>query len=441
MDNIENNIKSFLEEYGINKQDLTYLVAFSGGYDSMCLLDALKKVSPNKIVAIHLNHNWRGEESDREEQNCKDFCKSINVEFYCEKLSDNIQKTETEARNARYTFFEKCAKKFGSNIIFTAHNKNDNAETLIFRICHGTGIKGLEGIAPHRDIYYRPLLNIPRNAIEKYCKKNKLTPNNDSSNKDSIHKRNLIRSEILPLMEEINNSAIQSLNSLAIAATEENKIVQDYLALLKTEIFKNNKIITAKFIQLSKATQLRILYELISPLVPGDYDRERFITLLTHIQNNFQSKSGKKISITTDRWLFVNSEFIEIIHKKEKSNLSIKINKVGEYQNSGITVNISESTSTSKSNNEDYSIYADLQDLNFEFEIRHRKEGDIIQPLGMNGTQKLKKYLNARKIPNHIKDNLILLAQGNEILWVAGIGISDKIKVKQKPTHKITIRG
>ena len=108
MGNIKATIKSFLNEYELNSKSQTYLVAFSGGFDSMCLLDVLKKVAPkNRIVALHLNHKWRGIESDSEEDNCRNFCKKIGVEFYCESLSANIPKTETAARDARYEFFEK----------------------------------------------------------------------------------------------------------------------------------------------------------------------------------------------------------------------------------------------------------------------------------------------------------------------------------------------
>ena len=197
MKQIHKTIKSFLEKYDLNKSDLVYLVAFSGGFDSMCLLHALKKSCKNKIVAIHLNHKWRGEESDIEEQNCKNFCQDLKIEFYSEDLSPEVAKTETSAREARYIFFENCAKKFNSNIIFTAHNKNDNAETLIYRICTGTGIAGLQGITEQRGIYYRPLLDTTRKEIETYCSENNLTPNNDSSNSDTKYKRNFIRAEIL----------------------------------------------------------------------------------------------------------------------------------------------------------------------------------------------------------------------------------------------------
>ncbi len=438
-------IKDFLHRYGINSSDLTYLVAFSGGFDSMCLLDSLKKVCPdNKIIALHLNHNWRGEESDNEEKNCADFCKKIGVEFYCEKLNSNIPKTETAARDARYDFFKKCAKKFNSDIIFTAHNKNDNAETLIFRICHGTGVSGLRGISPQRDIYYRPILTIERKDIEEYCHKNNLSPNQDSSNNDNIHKRNLIRSEILPLIQkELNANIIDSLNSLSIVASEEIEIIREYISKVSKQIqSENGKYKTKDFLNLSENLQKRFIYEIITPLIPEDYDRERLLILWNFIRDNCKSKSGKTISVTTDYWLYVSERYFEIISQNKKNNVNIKINKTGEYRHGGIVLDIFKCGSNSDGCDElsGESVFVDLSDVDFDFTLRGRQDGDIIQPFGMSGHQKLKKYLNSKKIPNHEKDGLLFLAQGKEILWAVGLGISEKIRVKTKPTHKIVLK-
>ena len=294
MNKIQQTIKEFLEKYNLNNPENTYLCAFSGGYDSMCLLHSLKQITPqNRIVAIHLNHNWRGEESNQEEENCRNFCSEIGVEFYSEKLSSDIPHTETAAREARYEFFESCSKKFNSKIIFTAHNKNDNAETLIYRICKGTGIRGLCGIAENRGIYYRPLLQISREIIEKYCTDFNLKPNNDSSNSDTSYKRNFIRAEILPkLNKKINPNTIEMVNSLSNAAREDTAIVEEYLNQLYTKIKQDNKIKTQEFLKLSFPTQKRIIYNLFIEN-NLDYDNEKITNILENILNNATSKSGK----------------------------------------------------------------------------------------------------------------------------------------------------
>jgi len=442
MDIIEQTVKNFLSEQKIDNSENAYLVAFSGGFDSMCLLDCLRKICTNKIVAIHLNHNWRGKESDTEELNCKDFCKRIGVEFYSEKLPNGTSATETEARNLRYRFFEKCAKKFGSKIIFTAHNKNDNAETLIYRIAKGTGIYGLQGIARKRDIYYRPLLEIERCQIEKYCKDNKLKPNNDSSNSDKIHKRNLIRKDILPMLSEVNTYIIDSLNALSQSAKEEENIVKEYIELIENKICDEGRFNIKEFLNLSEPLQMRLVYNLVTPLVPQNYDRQRILTLVDFILMNCNSKSGKICSVTSGYNLFVCEKYFEIIKEKKSESISIKINEVGEYKNGRININICKFDGSVYENNKfsNRTVYVDFSSVDFDFEFRTRKNGDIIQPFGLNGHQKLKKYLNSKKIPNYKKDELLFLAQGNEVLWAVGLGLSDKIKVTTKPTHKIEVK-
>ena len=438
MKQIHKTIKSFLEKYDLNKSDLTYLVAFSGGFDSMCLLYALKKACKNKIVAVHLNHKWRGEESDLEELNCKNFCDNLKVEFYSENLPQSVAKTETAAREARYDFFEKCAKKFDSRVIFTAHNMNDNAETLIYRICTGTGIAGLQGISEHREIYYRPLLEITRDKIENYCKENELTPNNDSSNFNAKYKRNYIRANIMPALEQVNSTVLDSLSSLSEIAQEETEIIEEYLKILSDKITENDKIKTKKFLKLSDNVQKRLIYNLFIQN-NLDYDRKKILNIYEFIRENSNSKSGKTCSLTDNLWIFVSDENIEIINGDKDLMPYFHITKEGKYENNGYIFEIEKFEKEVRKfpKDSDCSAYVNLKNLALDFEIRTRQDGDIIRPFGLNGTQKLKKYLNEKKIPNHEKDNLLFMTQYNEVFWAIGLGISDKIKVNSRPTHRL----
>ncbi|MBQ8668478.1 tRNA lysidine(34) synthetase TilS [bacterium] len=438
MKQIHKTIKSFLEKYDLNKSDLTCLVAFSGGFDSMCLLHALKKICKIKIVAIHLNHKWRGEESDLEEQNCKNFCQTLNIEFYSENLDTNIPKTETAAREARYEFFEKCAKIFNSKIIFTAHNKNDNIETLVYRICSGTGISGLQGISENRGIYYRPLISIQRKEIENYCKENDLKPNNDSSNANTEYKRNYIRATVMPALEEVNSTAQDSITSLSEIAKEETEIIEEYLKILTEKITENNKIKTKKFLKLSEPVQKRLIYNIFIQN-NLDYDRKKILNIYEFIQENSNSRAGKTCSLTKGLWIFVSCENIEIIDKDKTQTPYFHITKEGKYENNGYIFEIEKFEKEVRKfpKDSDCSAYVNFKNLQLDFEIRTRQDGDIIKPFGLDGTQKLKKYLNEKKIPNHQKDNLLFMTQYNEVFWAIGLGISDKIKVNSKPTHHL----
>lgn len=432
MDKIKKKVEYFLDKYNLKSTEKPFLVAFSGGYDSMCLLNVLSELNLN-LIAIHLNHNWRGKESKKEEENCKYYCDKKGIKFYSETLTEDIQKTETAAREARYKFFEKCTKLFNTDIVFTAHNANDNAETVLYRLAKGTGTKGLCGIAEKRDIFYRPLLKVKREDIENYCRKSSLTPNNDSSNSNVKYKRNLIRKEILPQLCKINSDTINAINSLSEIAQNNQIIIEEYLKTLK------NPYNTKNFMEYSKAVKLELLYDLfIKNNI--DYDRYKITNALEFINENQNSKSGKKLSLKNDLWLFVNNKKIELVTVTPPSDLSIEIKDCGDYTFENFIFSIKNTNKIPQTypKDSDGIAYVDLSKYK-SLTLRHRKNGDLIQPLGCKGTQKLKKYLNEKKIPQHEKDSLIFLASENEILWAPTIGISEKIKVVTTPTHVLKL--
>ena len=418
-------IKEKVEKF-INKYNLTgtFVVAFSGGYDSMCLLDVLSKITKN-IVAVHLNHNWRGEESRQEEQNCCEFTQKRGIKYYTETLQDNVEKNETAAREARYSFFKKCAKMFNSDVVFTAHNYDDNAETVLYRIIKGTGTVGLQGISEHRDIFYRPLLKISRAEIEKYIKFNNLFPNNDSSNLNLKYKRNFLRHRIIPLLQEINPNVKEALNSLSELAKEDNELI--------------NSKLTGDILTASPIEQKRIIYNiLIKHKI--DYDREKIENIQKFIEENKTSKSGKTMSLAENLWLFVNEKKIEVISQTDKNEKEILIKNCGDYEFDGKIFSIQECNKIPSKYPSDKDFIAYICVDKIDFVLRHRKDGDKIHPLGLSGSQKLKKYLNEKKIPQHEKDKLILICSENDVLWVAGIGISEKIKVVNRVTHVISLK-
>lgn len=439
MDEICATIKSFLKKYALEDNTQIFSVAFSGGVDSMCLLDALRRSAPkNRITALHLNHKWRGAESDREEENCREFCNKNGIEFYCENLSPDIPKTETAAREARYEFFERCAKKFNGSVIFTAHNANDNAETLIYRICKGTGVTGLCGIAPHRGIYYRPLLTVSRENIEKYCRERSLKPNIDSSNTDTKYKRNYIRAEILPKMLEINPDALEKINSLSDAAKEECEIITEYLSAILNKISDGGKINVKKFFNLSEAMQKRIIHKIFTDF-NLDYDKTKILRFLLFLKENSSSKSGKTCSLTDNLLLFTNDNYFEVITPGIVPETYFHIRHEGKYEDENCIFELEKFDKTVKKfpKAEDFTAYVDLSGLEINFELRRRQNGDYITPFGLDGSQKLKKYLNAKKFPNHIKNAMLFLVRDKEVLWAINSGISDKIKVRTRPTHRL----
>lgn len=444
-------VDNFLDEFELKNPDNTFLVGFSGGADSLCLLDILHTLSQKygfKLIALHLNHNWRGEESKQEEINCKNFCEKIGVEFISETLNDE-RKTEKFAREARYDFFLKHARKYKNSAIFTAHTRTDNAETIVYRLIKGTGITGLQGIPEKRMIeeapLYRPLLPISRKEIEDYCNSKGLVANNDSSNLDTNYKRNFIRHKIMPLFDEINFHAEKSIDSLSKLAISQTNIVNEYIDLILKEIYVDGKLLTDKFMGLSKDVQAKIIHEACLKF-NLDYDKSRIENILDFIKNSAELKSGSRFSLANDLWVFVNSKYICLINKTKSdiNTTEIQITQEGEWKThdgKAFSLKKIESTEDFKFPSENATIaYVNLEGTGINFTLRTRRDGDFITPFGMNGSMKLKKYLNSKGVPQHEKDALIVLARGSEIFWVIGIGLSNKLKVVDKPTHVLELR-
>lgn len=445
---IIDEVSKFLKKYQL--EDKTIIVGFSGGFDSMCLLDVLSKLHNTEefkelnIIAAHFNHNWRGSEALKEQEICKLFASSKGFEFYTKTGAVPLKKSENEARIARYEFFEDAYEYYDADAVFTAHNRDDNAETVLYRVIKGTGLVGLKGISEKRDYFYRPILNISRTEILKYCEENNLIPNFDSSNDDIQFKRNFLRLNVIPILEKINTNVKDSLCNLAKVARSEDLIIEEYLEILRKNIYDGEKLISVEYAKLSKPVKLRILHEFVQKL-DLDYDYKKINEIYEFIENNITQKNGSTLSLATSLWLYVDNKIIETIPPKVKKfseNINVIIDDLGEYYIGDKKLTIKkyeekelfvfpEATSNF--------VYVDLSKIKMPLTVRTRQDGDMISPFGMSGSMKLKKYLNSKCIPRHNRDNLLLLTDKKEILWVIGVGISNKIGVVDTPTHVIEI--
>ena len=199
------------------------LVGFSGGADSTALLHILKRYTESngaKLYAAHVNHCIRGDEADRDEAFCKSFAEELGVIFFSlradvPKIAEQTgESIETAARRVRYDFFDSVMKENDIKILATAHNADDNLETILFNMARGTGLCGLCGIPPCRPcsngIVVRPILNMEKSEIIDYCKRNSLSFVTDSTNIDTDYTRNKIRAQIIPIMREINSGAVKN---------------------------------------------------------------------------------------------------------------------------------------------------------------------------------------------------------------------------------------
>ena len=231
---MEQQVLKTIKKYNLIEKQDKIVLGVSGGPDSMAMLYSfikLKKELDIELIVAHINHKIR-KEADLEQEYVKSFCIKYNIPFYSEEveikaISKSEKISEEEAgRNERYKFFNQVLTRENANKIAIAHNKNDNVETMFLNMFRGTGISGLKGISISRDNIIRPLLEIEREAIEEYCKDNRLHPMIDKTNLENNYGRNKIRNIIIPyIKKEFNSNIITTLTRLSEVVKDEEEYI------------------------------------------------------------------------------------------------------------------------------------------------------------------------------------------------------------------------
>ena len=328
---LEEKVFKTIKEYGLIENKDVIVIGVSGGPDSMALLNLLINLNKNKkidakLVVAHINHGIR-EEAEEETKFVEKFCRENDVPCYIkrEKVEELARKqkigTEEAGRKLRYYFFEEVLEKEKANKIATAHNANDNAETILMNLMRGSGTSGLKGIEIKRDNkYIRPILKVTRKEIEDYCDEMNLQPKIDKTNKENIYTRNKIRNELIPFIEKkFNPNIINSLNRLSEIASDEDeyiekKVSEEYNKVLIEENIGNNKIDgkeqvildLKKFNQEEKVIKNRLVRYTISKVLGTSQNIEKIhvLDIVKLCENNIGNKflvPNKKITVSVGR--------------------------------------------------------------------------------------------------------------------------------------------
>lgn len=414
-------------------------VAVSAGVDSMVLLDICKNIRDIEnieLIALHYNHKWR-KESSLDYELLKKYCNKEKIRLVYEENTSGLINDEEIARNQRYVFFKKAAIKYKIDFIFTAHHKNDLVETILFRLARGTGPKGLMPIKEtflftDKTSVVRPLLSVTKNQIYKYASENKIPYLEDKTNDDLKHKRNLIRKKIVPLLEEINKNAQENILACSDLIYSQNLILDEYFKSLLEKISSTNKSIKREqFLNLNRNVQKAFLYWLLSKYeLKGNLLKIDFL-LKAIIE-------GKSVTLSKDCELEILKESISF--KRKDSSVKLTLNSKDKSL-------ICIKDFKEKSFNGKYppdrerKAFVDISSYRVNQLItRNRMPKDVFQPLGFPKSIKLKNYLINKKISLKERYNLPLLCFKNEVLWIPGYSISEKIKVEKTPTHILMLK-
>ncbi|NFD78499.1 tRNA lysidine(34) synthetase TilS [Clostridium botulinum] len=448
-----------IKKYNMIEANDKIIVGVSGGPDSMCLLHMLSllknQLRIKAIYVAHINHGVRGAESDADEKYVENFCYTNNLGFFSKTINmDKIAKekgisSESAGREARYDFFNYLRKELGAQKIATAHNANDQAETVLMRIMRGTGLQGLIGINPIRDdLYIRPLINVLREDIENYCDKYELNPRIDKTNLQSIYTRNRIRLELIPYIKDnFNEDIVNTLCRFSNIVSKDNNYLEE-VSKDKFERYCTKKlqrvIIDKRAFLEHESISTRILREAILYINQNLYNLEmRNIYDVLELSLN---ATGKFVNLPSN----IKAENIYgDIHLYKEDNCIEKVNniqcelKIGFNQVEDLNINLkiySIKDHNYNINDNKYIQYFDYDKVsNEKIYLRNRKNGDKFTPLGMKGSKKLKDFFIDLKIPREQRDKLKLVCFGEEIAWIIGCRTGNNFKIDKNTKNVLEI--
>ncbi len=432
------NVLNFIKENKLIVPGERIGVGVSGGSDSMALVHILHSLRDEldiDVIAICVDHGIR-EESRDEANFVVEKCKEMGVRAYkfridAPKLAkEKNVSLETAAREGRYGVFNSLFKKDVVDKIALAHHMSDQAETILMHIFRGSGVSGARGMDPERDGHFiRPLLNTSKQEIMQYVSQNSIDYVSDSSNDDNSFSRNYLRNVIIPQIESKWPNVVGSIVAFGGAVREDEDYINSQIfddAVIYDE--KEAKIPLSYFVYPPSIISRIIIKVLKNIGIKCDFERKHILlirSLATELEN------GKKISLPFNVVAIKEYDYLTLVNKEKETVEFCAENRCGEIlvpPNKKLVVKrVKDFTQKSGS------VIFDYRKVPKTAKWRFRQEGDVFTKFG-GGTKKLKSFLIDKKIPQRKRDFIPVLADGNEVFVVAGIEISDKVKVENVPT-------
>lgn len=458
MKELEIKILRFIRKEGLLEPGDRPLVAVSGGIDSITSLYAIYDLCPLlKIpmpVVAHVNHKLRGAESERDQEFVKKMALDLGLEFVTKSFNirelaqDEKRSTQETARKYRLKFLEDAAVRYGCDKIITGHNADDLAETVLMWITRGSGLKGASGILPRRGKFIRPLLCCSRREISFFAEKRGLIHVEDSSNMKMDYIRNIIRKEVLPLIEtKCYSSARKNLVRFANLAKNDldylEKAAEEKTMQLAGPLGGNAEasIDVDVLIRLHPAIRSRVIRNLIRHVV-GNLDNVSQLHVDKIMELCEQKEGGRRRLSIPGGYEAIRTYYKLLVRPVLKVDNST-VKKDGEFlvnypgtttiDELGIRIDIDllpGGTAVGKYHFDDpYITFINADKVNLPLKVRLPKQGDTFIPLGSTGTKKLSDFFIDNKIPSDERWNIPVLTDDKEILWVIGRRINELYRI------------
>lgn len=410
-------IAQFIEKNNLLQERCKVLVALSGGADSVALTIVLHSLG-YRCSAIHCNFHLRGDESMRDEIFVRELCKRLGIElkvadFHTQEYArKNKVSIEMAARELRYNLFEKERIKQNADAIAVAHHRDDCAETLLLNLIRGTGIRGLHGIRPRNGHIIRPMLCVGRDEIINFLKSIRETFVTDSSNLTTDYTRNKVRLELLPMMQEINPSILQTLYETATRIAQSEYVYDSAIKEGIAKVQRGNRINIAKLKK--EPSPHALLYEILSPMGFNGAQCEDIIESL--------DKESGRIFASNSHTLAKDRE--ELIIEKNRNTTTVETIlphdgsiEVGEYGTLSLETDLF--NGEIPKSKESATIDAGL--ITLPLTLRNTRKGDRFAPFGMKGTKLVSDYLTDKKRSIIEKQQQLVVTDANgAIVWLVG---------------------
>lgn len=439
---ILNKVEHFINTTEMLEKETPVIIGFSGGADSMALLDILITLG-YKCIAAHCNFQLRGDESVRDHEFARMKAKEYNIPFKeIEFLSEEYATAkgisiEMACRELRYSWFEELLIETGAQAIATAHHQDDSIETFFLNLLRGTGIAGLTGINAINGNIVRPLSSISRQEIEEYLTIRNIDFITDSTNKEDIYQRNKIRLHLIPLLKEINPNACQSILRTMGYLRDTEKVYQYSIHEIENKIVQtSNQDVLVDIDALKKTIAPKtVLFELLR-------EYEVSSIMIQDIWNTLDGISGKQFF--TDNYRII----------KDRQHLIIS-KRMDEQNVANRAVIPAEATSI------DYPIHMrldvldyfpgfsipkdkniacfDADKIHYPLILRKWEQGDKFAPFGMRGMKKVSDYFSDHKFSLAEKDRLWLLCSNEQIIWLVGERLDNRCRITPETKRVLMI--
>ncbi len=423
-------VELFIQKHNMLPQGAKVLCAVSGGADSVALLHFLSKREEIELFAAHYNHCLRGAESDGDEAFVRAMCNSLGIKCVVARgdvasyAAESGKSTEDAARTLRYEFLRKTALDEGCSRIATAHNADDNAETVLFNLSRGTGLKGLCGIPPVRGEIIRPFLQSTREEIESYLVQNALEHVEDSSNATDDYSRNRIRHHVSPVLKQLNPSFASAIARMTESLREDEEYISSAAENFIRSEAEGNSVGVDAVMALESPVRMRVFRLMHGGELSAAHCKAIENICLVRSVHAHTDVPGMRVSREFDKLIFGAEESAEIQRRELGICEKMWIPEIGaeiscEYM--PLCKEINKSLNT---------FYLKHETICGNLSFGSRSEGDKIKLEGRNCTKSLKKLFSEAKLELAERKKRLVIYDENGVVAVSGFGAAQRCAAK-----------